>query len=953
MRYLRLASLLVFLQLFALLSVAGEPSCYERYWEIEKGILQGDAPVVLKAAHTNIPIAHAAEKEGLFFSDIAMWFDSIDAKAVRDDMLDRLKLEANNMRPRELQNFLENYPTMYRGTQATDFDLGMWQSLSAEEKVNWLTREADPKIVLGRINNDGWDLLFESEVAHYKALKSSDITPHNVSVGNDAEGYEIKTAEGVVNLVAYREWRATVEAGLEGKIGHQHSIHSWPADPALRAQMAPQYIELIDAGSWFLYFRQMNRNPNHVDSLLTHPYLGVYTRTQLDRLADVVIKGEPERFKDRFRTIAAKNFKPMPGQDAGAFKSLPSCELRSGNKGACRDFMTDMLDARISTGDYSGLRPYNSYEFDAASSLEQLFSPYLKQPEQMSVVKRFENEFQIPGTHFDIQHNTHPLATNHIRSRFMAPLLPWEKRLNIDYKLEVLNRARERYAKGYAEIAASYFKKLPNATSPTALGELRRETVEKLERLNWLFSKRVRLDLDFQKYLMPRPVELPSISVANSGPIDVNKIDLGLEFSFRFNEHPSTKTQAARIIGEAADRLCKYFGCNPAKDIERLTEGGHGHGLSVRYLVTDKNGLKWRVEWDGIKRNYNAEGQAVSPRGGHIEVPTPRFAPDSLAEVESLYAAMRESGNYPSRHAGGAHFNFDIEFLQAMEPKIGAGKMANFIRFFEENKLMLQFLWQHPSRVRVAIPYNVTESFAKRMNAFDGDWDELGKVLYEEKYFNPYVGRKPAYMQNNVTGLMENHVPEEYRKTIDIKSPLSEWFPSFTGKSGRAELRMMDAPTDEYMAALMIKFGRAMMNRAFNGAPINLAAKFTEADFSAWRQDPALFFRAAEKFLSEDLGLSAEEFRPLLVESYLIQSGKEVKLQDLKEFEFPQKATADELDSYLDIRVLPSSLPPWRQGSPWAVAQATAASTSKTPPVMVFFSKPSTLRTLASTTCLT
>ena len=76
--------------------------------------------------------------------------------------------------------------------------------------------------------------------------------------------------------------------------------------------MAPKYIELLDAGTWYLFWRQMKRNPTEVESVLGHPYLGVYTRWWLNRLYTAVVEAKPKDFKNKFRMMGARNFKADP-----------------------------------------------------------------------------------------------------------------------------------------------------------------------------------------------------------------------------------------------------------------------------------------------------------------------------------------------------------------------------------------------------------------------------------------------------------------------------------------------------------------------------------------------------------------------------------------------------------------------------------------------------------------
>jgi len=236
--------------------------------------------------------------------------------------------------------------------------------------------------------------------------------------------------------------------------------------------------------------------------------------------------------------------------------------------------------------------------------------------------------------------------------------------------------------------------------------------------------------------------------------------------------------------------------------------------------------------------------------------------------LQQLFTSMRGLGLQPKRSAGGGHVNVDLAPLKALPEKEGARALANLIAFFESRREMISQLWQHPYRERVAIPVETTMKFRKELDAFDGNWKELGELLYDNRYFNPLVGRKPVYTQMNATALMAAAVPEAYQKPIDIKRPGEVWFPSFGGKGkDRIEFRLFDAPTNENTAALQIKYVRALLDRSFNATkPISIESLYPANAQKTWKEDPALFYRDAKTHL-EDLGLSPDEFAPVLIEA--------------------------------------------------------------------------------------
>ena len=865
---------LVFASLLSVTVLAhATESCFKDYYETITHLLVGNDPVKMTAANTDVPIGRAFEKEGLMYSDIAVWFDSVAEKETRVRLAARLKDEQSKKSAPLLLNWLKEFPAKNRMVKS-GIEKNAWEALTPDQQIELLFKQGNGNF-FGAINVSGREKLFLDNILNYDDLRPAKDAPAFLTVGDDLGSYEVKSASGEADLRKFNEQRTLVEDELESMVGHQHIVHSWPTDPKLRQANADQYIELLDASTWYLFWRQFKRNPEDVTGIIDHPYLGVYNRKALDRLESAYLTGDAAKFKNKYRMIGARNVTGRPDLGQPAVK-LPDFELRSGNKGAKRDFTENMLLSRLTSGDYAGLRSYRGYAFDASTSLEDLSKQFatLNQDElftakQLASLKEFEQRFPY------MAYSDAPTALNHFRNKVISPLLPWENRLDLSFKQDILAGARQDYADALVTIAGKFNKndralrvggKTP---TPDSVSEIRQDALAELEQARYVFSQKVRLDKDFERYLMPKASQIPSVTVKPSGPVDVNNIDLGIEYSFRFPERIYSKTGADKRIGEMAANLQKWMG---GGTLEKLEKGGHGHGLSVRYKLTDPKGRSWRIEWDGIKRTYE-DGVPKRPRGGHIEVPSPKFAPQTPEEINILYGAARELGLDPSRHAGGAHVNIDLAPLFAMEPKVGARKMANFISFFESNRDMVAYIWEHPFRTRAAAPVDLTPSLVEKLNKFDGDWNELANLLYSEKYFNNYITRKPGYTQLNATAVMSPVVPEPYQKTIDIKNPLETWFPAFGGKGkDRVEFRLFDAQTSEYTAALQIKYVRALMDRALNteGTVPLLTDKFPAGSAAAWTADPKKYWEAFATHLIE-LGLDPKEYEPLFVQSVEIQ----------------------------------------------------------------------------------
>ncbi|MCM0606769.1 MAG: hypothetical protein KA715_11835 [Xanthomonadaceae bacterium] len=838
-------------------------SCARKLIEYKYQLMVGGSePLIFLADGNTVPLSRAFEKEGLMYSDIEEWFPHVNAEKFKQKLAIQLDREFKEKKVGPTSKWLMEFHKKYR-----DVDTFKYESrdpgVSPSEILALLTK--DPKInPFELISMDGKDALFYDRVLTFDDLQTEINSallpfPPFVTVGDDEGSYEVRSRTGTADLRAYNRERETLEQYLEGMIGHQHLVHAWPEDQMARTVMAPKYIEMIDATTWYLFWRQAKRDDQEVESILSHPFLGVYTRNSLKKLHEAVVKNDAKNFKNKYRFLGARNLPGSPTTPGQVGKQLPDLETRSGNKGIKREFVEDILISRISSGDYDGLRNFDSYDFNMDIPLHKMVEKYLR-PHEVAWIQRLEEIWEPLKYKKDIR------SHNHIRNKVIAPLFAWENRLNLGAKKELLDNAREKFAKSLSEIARDYLNEYQTWKSPYDKGEGQKYLFSDLETAVYKFSVHVRLDQDFERYLKPvLKDKIPNIIVKTGGMIDVNKVDLGIEFSFRSPKIFDSREEANKFISQAAENLKNYFG---GGSIEKLEDSGHGHGLSLRYIVTDLQGRKWRVEWDGIRRSYR-NGKAYHLRGGHIEIPTPKFAPQNTDEIEKLYAAMRSIEALPKASAGGGHTNIDLAPLFAMGDKLGTEKFLNLLRYFESNREMVSFLWQHPARERTSIPVELGLNDIRRLNEFQGDWKSLGAMLYSIKYFNTFVSRKPSYTQLNAVGLMVEEAPDEYREGIDIKNPETEWFPSFGGKAGdRVEFRLFDAPENEVLAALQIKYVRAMINYVWNtNSQIKLQTLYHPEHRTLWEKDPKIFIADVKKHFRQ-LGLNFEEFKPLIVHSW-------------------------------------------------------------------------------------
>ncbi len=876
LRLLLIAAFLLDASLFA----ASKRNCYLLFSDLQIQKMGQEHNTESKSFGSPVVIAHAQELEGRWFGDITDWYSGVETDHARRALRKRLDKElAGKAEENDLLDWLKEYPEKYA---KTPIKKSVWNKMSPRQQVDYIVGGVPyrNRSINDMVNTEGMSELFWAEIMNYDYLVPTKKKPNYLSIGDDIGSWEIRSVP-TTNRRDYQAQREHIEEKMEAMIGHQHIVHDWPENPEVRKQMAGKYVDLLDASTWFLFFRQTKRNPEEMDSdyIFWHQYLGIYPKESLTDLHENVVEGDAENFQDKYRMIGARGYKgmkEMKGQNPNKF--YPDFEMRSGNKGIKRNFVEDMLEARISSGDYSGLQDITKTDFDPAMPLDKMTGHRVSEKD-LALLKEFERNIQVPKE----THNKY--IKSDTRNKIFSPLLPWGKRLPLEYKAEILDRAQQRYAEGMVEIAKDYLKRKAKTTKKESLEELWEETQEKIEKLSYQFSDRVQLDNDFERYITPKPAiaKLPSVTVKSKGPVDVNKIDLGIEYSFRFPDKPRNKTAADKMLLETATKLNEAFN---GSGVVQDGGDGHGHNVGIKYSFQDDQGRKWRVEWDGISRSY-VDGVPTNPRGGHTEIPSPKFAPKDTSEIEVLYAINRELGQDPKRGAGGAHVNVDLEPILKLGPKKGPRKVVDFINFFESSREMTQFLWQHPFRERVAIPVDLHASLVTKLNNFNGTKEELATLLYEEQYFNPYETRKPGYTQLNATPVMDSAVPEKYKGSIDIKNPESKWFPAFAGKGkGRMEFRMFDAMPDEYLAALQIKYVRAMMNKSLNSdGPISLERKYSASDIQKWKDNPKAFVAAAEKHLVE-LGLDPVEFRPLLAQSHWVQGATPSQKAPLQKYKY-------------------------------------------------------------------
>jgi hypothetical protein len=90
---------------------------------------------------------------------------------------------------------------------------------------------------------------------------------------------------------------------------------------------------------------------------------------------------------------------------------------------------------------------------------------------------------------------------------------------------------------------------------------------------------------------------------------------------------------------------------------------------------------------------------------------------------------------------------------------------------------------------------------------------------------------------------------------------------------------------DESMAALQIRYWRAVMNKAFNSSKdLEIRPVFTAEQAALWKTDAGAWKKAVESHL-RDLGLDPADFMRLIVESFSLHSSIPAKERELQEHE--------------------------------------------------------------------
>jgi hypothetical protein len=539
-------------------------------------------------------------------------------------------------------------------------------------------------------------------------------------------------------------------------------------------------------------------------------------------------------------------------------------EFRAGTKSdPIRRRLQKFLISRYAANELDDLAPGKSWDLNRSLSFtrEDLIARFGIDPDDAD--KFFVNIDKAKKA--KIRNGTTSFKT--IDTSFLVPLWNWEGApyLSSNKKAE-MGRLTQEFIKTVAELE-----------NPT------KETISQAMK-SWV--KVSRISADVENYLKPKPKISDNAHVLplkENARVDVNKIDMGIEYTARFPTGTDadyvavpgqegkmewrktyfdyTPEDRKRVIRNFAKQLASDLNEGNPVELNFKSANGHGHNLDIAYEFLDKQGRKWRIEWDGVGRSYNAAGEMIpdSVRGGHIEIVTPKSNP-SKEDMDKVFGAMKKESLIPSIRNGGGHINVDLKPFDN-NPKA----LARFLGVYYDNRNMMSLLFQHPGRAVGAEPNRASPRLIEKLKTFDGSEEDLKKLLYNEKFFNTRVGRKTKNNQLNMIAYFQDVIPEEYiHEDFDMKN--SMWRKTFDvdPKIRKFEFRLFNAPRNVEESALQIKFVKAMLNKALNESDPVFKGNY-DINYKKFADDPKAAMVEFEKTMT-GLGLDPKEYRAFLIE---------------------------------------------------------------------------------------
>lgn len=369
-----------------------------------------------------------------------------------------------------------------------------------------------------------------------------------------------------------------------------------------------------------------------------------------------------------------------------------------------------------------------------------------------------------------------------------------------------------------------------------------------------------------------------------NGMIDINRIDLGIEYSGRMPLALRADYTVDRLANDQRAWIRTYsdltieerdsFIRKVAEDLRRELAGhgnaqrivdadGHGHGLDIAYEILDSHQRTWRIEWDGVGRSYTLEGTIIpeSVRGGSIELVTPKFFPEA-DEIQAIFRVFKDNNILPRLRSGGGHINVD---LAAFDNNPRA--LARFIALFHEHRGIISLMFQRINRLRNAEALDISSHLATELADFRGSEEDLKRLLYDERYFNTRYGRKTRYAQLDLSAYFQDVIPPQFiTDDFDIKSPVDPWRRQFRVDPDvrKLEMRLFNAPRDATESALQIRLVRALLHKAINEDGV-LSGRVQAVDHLAYLANPMRAYDDLDK-MARQLRLNPVDFRPAVAE---------------------------------------------------------------------------------------
>ncbi|EQC51334.1 amidoligase family protein [Bacteriovorax sp. DB6_IX] len=547
-------------------------------------------------------------------------------------------------------------------------------------------------------------------------------------------------------------------------------------------------------------------------------------------------------------------------------KSTLGIEFRAGTKdlNTARFYQT-ALAARVASNDFSGMADIGDYN---------LYNSSLTTPQKLS--ERFGLPLETTKKAKQV------LESAGIKDAYQIQLWDWAGK-----KVPFIGGTKKKVIRN---LTKDYLIQIASLSEAELSGDALKQKVRNLGR-EWVLASRVPQDIEH--YMRPKRgftynndvLKYKPVPGRNyvSNPVDVNKIDLGIEYSGKFplavrgdfskerlgdgkrawiqTKVDLTMEEREAIIKSVAEDLRSEL--NGVEGPTKIDADGHGHGLDIAYTIRDKKNRKWIVEWDGIGRSYTPEGEIIadSPRGGSIELVTPKFTPE-LNEMNAVYKAFEKNNILPQLTTGGGHVNIDLAAFEG-NPKA----LARFLTIFHEHRSMASLMFQHINRRHTSEQLDLSDNLVNKLKNFNGTEDDLKKLLYNERYFNTKFGRKTRYVQLDLSAYYQDVIPEEFiTDDFDISNPTVDWRRTFRvdPKIRKAEFRMFNAPRDAMESALQVKFVRAMLNKALNETD-PLSGKVSNYNHLDYVKNPSQAATDLEKMCA-DLGLDVNEYRPAVYE---------------------------------------------------------------------------------------